>query len=68
MDLKTKVAIEIVKEQDDKKRNYQFIFDYGVPLGEAYDVCHEVLQKLVEMAQQANDRAKQEKKEPAKKD
>lgn len=61
MDLKTKVSIEIVRENNDKKNTYQFIMDYGVPLGEAYDVCHEVLQRILELSKQASDRAQQKK-------
>lgn len=66
MDLKTKVSIEAVRKDGDKERLYQFSMPYGVALGEAYDVCHEVLQKLVEMAQQASDRAAQKKEEDPK--
>lgn len=65
MDLKTKVSIEITRGEGDKKNHYQFIMQYGVPLGEAYDVCHEVLEELVKMAGNAAEKAKQKKDEPA---
>ena len=66
MDLKTKVSIEVVRGEDEKKRVYQFLMPYGVALGESYDVCHEVLQKLVEMAKDASDRAKSKKEDESK--
>ena len=58
MDMKTKVSMEIEKNSGDKKNLYVFMMDYGCPLGEAYDACHEVLEKIVKLSQEASDRAK----------
>lgn len=63
MDLFTKISIEVVKESDNKKNHYQFIMPYGCKLGEAHDVCHELLQKLVEMAQNVVDKTKRKEEE-----
>ena len=59
MDLKTKISMEIVKGEGDKKNDYLFIMPYGCPLGEAYDACHEALARVVEMSQKAAEQAKQ---------
>jgi len=63
MDLKTKVSIEVVKSDKDVKREYMFLMPWGAPLGEVHDVCHEVLQKVVDMAQGAADKVKQNKRD-----
>ena len=51
-----KISIEV--KRDD--RLYEFEMPFGSPCGEAYDACHEVLQELVKISQQAADRAKPE--------
>ena len=56
MELKTKVCIPVKKED----REYHFDMPYGCPLGEAYDVVHEVLQKIVELSRDAADKTKRE--------
>ena len=61
MDLKTKVALQVTKTDNDVSREYVFLMPYGSPIGEAYDVCHEVLQELVKMAENINKKAAQNK-------
>lgn len=60
MELKTKVSIEVSRQDGETTRHYQFILPYGAPLGEVYDVCHDMLQEIVKMAQNAADKAKKE--------
>ena len=66
MELKQKFFIELSRGEEGSERNYQFILPINAPLGEAYDVCHEILQKVVKMAQEASDRAAQKKEEEEK--
>jgi len=40
-------------------RNYYLYLPVGGPIGEAYDACHAMLQQIVQMANDANDSARQ---------
>ena len=42
------------------ERNYEFTMPFGAPYGEAYDACHEMLGKIVEMSKEAQERATRE--------
>lgn len=66
MEIKTRLTLKESRGEGDKKREYIFMADAGVPLGEAYDVCHEFLNEIVKLATQASERAKQNKKEDEK--
>ena len=49
------VNFEVVKGD----RKYVFSIEMGAPLGECYDVCHEVLMEIMKLAQQSADKVKQ---------
>lgn len=51
------LVIKFVKEVNN--RTYTFELPMGAPFGEAYDVCHEVLQQITKMASDAAEKAKQ---------
>jgi hypothetical protein len=55
MNLKSTFQIDITKNE----RYYTFTMPAGAPIGEAYDVAHELLQALVKMAADAAERARQ---------
>jgi hypothetical protein len=46
-------------EVEKNSRNYVFIVPNDAPLGEVYDVLHEMLTATVEMSKQAAERVKQ---------
>lgn len=55
MELKSTVQVRVTKST----RDYSFLMPVGAPLGEAYDVCHEILREIVKMANEAAERSKQ---------
>jgi len=50
--------LKFVIEKDE--RNYEFMMPFGAPYGEAYDACHEMMGKIVELSQEAQKRATRE--------
>jgi len=51
------LSVKFVKEVNG--RTYSFDFPMGAPLGESYDVCHEVLNQITKMAADAAEKAQQ---------
>jgi len=62
MDLKSMVVLEFKKND----RIYQLLMPVGAPYGEAYDVCFEALNGILEMAKKAADAAEKQKEETKK--
>ena len=62
MEIKTHIHF-LIDKQDFK---YVFIMPAGGTLGNAYDACFEVMQKILDMSQEAADKSKrqEEKGEP----
>lgn len=54
MTLKQTFTFEIVKNE----RTYTFTMPTGTPIGETYDVCHELLQELVKLAYEATEKSR----------
>lgn len=54
MTLKNTFTIEITKNE----RKFTFTMPSGTPIGEAYDVGHELLQALVKLAHEATEKAR----------
>lgn len=54
MELKSIVAIEVEKNE----RIFKLELPVGAPLGDAYEACWEMLNKIVAMAKESVDQAK----------
>ena len=57
MDLKSMIVLEFKKND----RIYQLLMPVGAPYGEAYDVCFEALNSILEMAKKATEAAEKQK-------
>ena len=53
MNQRAMISVEIKKNE----RDYVLLMPMGAPIGEAYDVVHEMLQALLKMANDATQRA-----------
>ena len=53
-ELKALAALEVVTD----KGTFTFTVPNGVPFGEAYDACHEILEKLIEIQGKAVEQMK----------
>ncbi len=53
MNLKQKIVFEVTKNE----RVYQFVTEVNSPLGESYDACFAVLEKIVELSKTAASKA-----------
>lgn len=63
MELRTNATFVETRGEGDQKREYMFSMPYGCPLGEAYDVVFEVLQRIVERSKEAAANAERKKDE-----
>ena len=54
IELLSKVSVKIKKEN----REYELLMPQGAPCGEAYDVCFEMLQEIIKMAENISNNAK----------